>query len=198
MPAAYRAPAGRPAHLPRRLEHEGVLRQPQQGGIFVGPRPKRNPSSVRSGVFRPDGAGPCLGTVFYKDSAPDGADGAHSQGELERRTLLPQSRNPLGEGEDLFREYREVVGVVREALRPGREAQIPGYPAPVRGGSRTERVGTFFLQVGTRPEGMKTRSDKVTKVFLQVSTRPERLGRRWPRVGSRGGRGRKRDPHRLQ
>ena len=33
----------------------------------------RNPSSVRSGIFRPDGAWHLCGLWFYKDSAPDGA-----------------------------------------------------------------------------------------------------------------------------
>lgn len=32
-----------------------------------------NPSSVRSGIFRPDGAWNLSGLGFYKDSAPDGA-----------------------------------------------------------------------------------------------------------------------------
>jgi hypothetical protein len=36
-----------------------------------------NSSSVRSGIFRPDGAGEFCGRKLYKDFAPDGAEAKH-------------------------------------------------------------------------------------------------------------------------
>ena len=136
MPTAYRPPTARSAHFPR---------QPQRGGILVGARTKRKSQLRQERPIPPRRGSPIYGTGFYRDSAPDGAVGAYSQGEPERGALLPQSRDPFGEG-------REVVGMVREALRPGREAQIPGYPAPIRVGSRTGSGGDPLL-AGRNPPG---------------------------------------------
>jgi hypothetical protein len=47
--------------------------QRRRRDIFVENRAPTNPSSVRSGIFRPDGALDLFGFGFYKDFAPDGA-----------------------------------------------------------------------------------------------------------------------------
>jgi len=47
--------------------------QRRRRGIFVEIRVPINSNSVRSGLFRPDGALDLCGSRFYKDVAPDGA-----------------------------------------------------------------------------------------------------------------------------
>ncbi len=53
-----------------RLPPQSKTRQPQRGDIFVDRAMKRNSSSVRSGICRPDGAGEFGGVGGYKDFAP--------------------------------------------------------------------------------------------------------------------------------
>ncbi len=57
---------------------------------------KTNPSSVRSGIFRPDGTWDLIGFRFYKYPAPDGAStGCGSQTRAPIPTAPPEKPKPV-------------------------------------------------------------------------------------------------------
>jgi len=70
---------------------------------------QRNPSSVRSGIFRPYGALAYFGFRFYKDFAPDGA-GCRSQTRAPvDRILAAKARDA---GADVSAWEREIDQLV--------------------------------------------------------------------------------------
>ena len=88
-----------------------------------------NPSSVRSGIFRPDGALNLSGLGFYKDSAPDGAlacHGARIRSPLVDRILAAKQKNPAADTSAMEREIDQQVyalyGLTPEEIKIVEEA----------------------------------------------------------------------------